>query len=384
MTKNQGWTRRQFSQALAVSAAASLLPRFGNATQTASLAGLAFIGSAPAEGSPGGIHVYRVSGSGWRRTQSLPAAAPGRLLLHPSLPVLYALHDVAEWNHLPRGAVSAYTIDGQGGQLVPLGTQPLSLSATHPRDAVLTADGSHLFIAAERGGMYNLLPVGANGNLLPVALIRKEFGLGDGEGAKVAAPCAIALHPDGNLLSVDHGQESLTSFQLQGSKLAVQHRERVHPGSGATQISVSACGKCIYTLDRTGRTITTYTLKGKSLVRLKDIFLEQSQAQSIVLAPGGRYLLASGEGSTTVFQIAPAIGLLSRHTQLHEIGQRLSFATDAGHLLGLDVRTGVVRQTAFDPVHGTAASLEAVARVQNGVSLVFRPAGPVDARVRPL
>lgn len=371
MTNRQGWTRRQFSQALAASAVASLLTQTGRAFTATVPAGLAFVGNAPANGGLGAIHVYRVSPSGWRHTQVLPAVAPGHLLLHPSLPVLYALHNVAEWKHLPRGAVSAYAIDQQGGRLSLLGSQPLSLSATHPRHATLTADARHMFVAAEGGGMYNLLPVAEDGNLLPVLAIRKEHGLQDGDRAKIASPRAVALHPDGTLLSVDPGQESLTGFELRGHDLVLRDRTRVHAGDGPTQLALSPCGMHAYTLHGAGEAIAVHSLRGDRSLQVLQTCTDVSRANSIVVAPGGRFLLASGEGSTDVLRIAPETGHLSRHARLRGAGQTLSFG--AGHVLGLD-SSGEVRQTAFDLETGTSATPKTVAHVQNCVSLAFQSA----------
>ncbi|MGI4756145.1 MAG: lactonase family protein [Janthinobacterium lividum] len=395
MTK---WTRRQFSQALGLAAAGTLLPRSGFSmdtsvgTGTGKSGGLAFVGSDAPAGEDGAIHVFRVSDANWQHLQTVPAAAPGRILLHPTLPVLYALHNVGEWKHLPRGAVSAYGINSQSGQLTHLGSQPLSLSATFPRHATLTAGGSHLFVSSGAGAMYNVLPVSPDGSLLAVAGIRKEFGVQDESGARTAFPGAVAFMPDGTLLSVDAGQGAVNCFQLRGNDLTVQQRTPIQAGHGADKLAVAPCGLRAYALHPSGKLITTLSLRERDPKRSQGMssikpeqteLMAQAVAKDLILAPGGSYLLAESEALTDVLKIAPGTGLFVHHAQLRGAGEKLTFAAGMG-LLGLDVSTGAVRQTAFDAVHGTAAPSEIVAHVQNPVSLVFRPEGDLKPGMRAL
>ena len=241
------WTRREFGQAGVALAGASLAARHGFAASI-TVQGLAFVGSAPPDHPHGGfIHRFRTAGNRWTALGTLPAVAPAHLLMHPTLPVLYAVHAVDTWDHLPRGAVSAYRVDRQTGRLDLLGTQPLSLSATFPRHSVLTADASHLFVAAEGGGIYNLLPVANDGALLPVSAIRKELGFEGNGQAKLSAPNSTALLPDGTLLAADSGQETLTSFSVERGELIPRQRTRVHHGEGPVRLSVSSDGTFAYT-----------------------------------------------------------------------------------------------------------------------------------------
>ena len=247
MTTSRLWTRRDFGRAAGAVAAMAAMARSSLATSPNRAARFAFVGSKPQNGQQAGtIHVFRVTNSDWAPVMTVPAAAPAHLLAHPSLPVLYAVHNVGEWQHLPRGAVSTYHLDRQSGQLTHLHTQPLSLSATHPRHAVLTRDASHLFVPAEGGGIYNLLPVAADGTLLPPSAIRKEFGL-EGGAAKTAAPNTVALLPDGSLLAADSGLETLSNFSFDNGVLTLRHRSRVHRGEGPTGLTLSPCGNFAYT-----------------------------------------------------------------------------------------------------------------------------------------
>jgi 6-phosphogluconolactonase len=249
MTDRPGkWTRRQFSQIFAATAASSLLVRGASASPVTRNEGFAFVGSSAADPMDGTVRVYRVSGANWQEVQALQAASPAHLVMHPTVPVLYVVHDVAQWDHRPRGAVSAYRFNSATGQLTHAGTQPLSLSATNPRHAVLTAGAQALFVAAETGGIYNLLPIAADGTLQPVSAIRKECGMLDGSIAKSASPGEMVLHAEGSIYAADPGQETITRFAVSRDAITVQHRSRIHDGAGASQFAPSKAGS-VYALN---------------------------------------------------------------------------------------------------------------------------------------
>lgn len=254
------WTRREFgSAALAVAGTAAAV-RYGFAEARATR-GLAFVGSHTGQDESGGsLHAFLVDGDRWHLEQTLATAAPAHLVAHPTLPVLYAVHNVGTWDCLPRGAVSTYRFHRSSGLLTHLHTQPLSLAATHPPHAVLTAGASHLFVAAEGGGIYNLLPVAADGTLRPPSAIRKEFGMEQNGMWKAAAPNSVALLPDGSLLAADAGQETLTSFSVQDGLLVLNGRTRVHRGEGPAHLTLSPDGSYAYTAGAAQGLVRRHTL----------------------------------------------------------------------------------------------------------------------------
>ena len=171
--KTGQWTRRQFAQAAALATVAGGAPTWARALAPSGAQKLAF--ASIASDSGGAIHAMRIAGGSIHPLTSVPSVAPGRLLLHPLLPVLYVLHDVALWEYLPRGAVSAYRFDTRSGSLTLLNTQPLSLAATHPHNGTVFLHGTALFVMTS-AGIYNVLPLARDGSLQPVSAIRKVIG----------------------------------------------------------------------------------------------------------------------------------------------------------------------------------------------------------------
>ena len=225
------WTRRQFSQALAVTAASSLLVRKSPALPLPSRSSFAFAGFSGSEPAQGTVRVFRTCLPGWREVEAVQAASPASLVMHPAASMLYIVHDVAEWEHRPRGAVSAYRFHPGSGRLRHAGTQPLSLSATNPRQAILVAGGAALFVAAETGGIYNVLPIAADGTLQPVSAIRKEFGMEDGPTRKTSAPRHLTSLPGGDVYASDPGKETISRFTISRDAITLRDRSRMYMGA---------------------------------------------------------------------------------------------------------------------------------------------------------
>ena len=203
-TQSAKWTRRQFAQTLAASAAASLLP----SAALAEPARFAFISSAN-----NAIYVFQVFNSNWTPLHTHPAQSPAHLTLNPTLPILYALHDVALWNNLPRGAVSAYSI-APTGHLTLLNSQPLSLAATNPRQAAIAPNATSIAVLAPTSGIFNILPIAPDGTLHPPAIIRKQLT------PDIAEIQSLLFLPDSKtLLTADSTRRPTHSFTIEGDFL---------------------------------------------------------------------------------------------------------------------------------------------------------------------
>ena len=372
--KPDQWTRRQFVQTVAAS---SVLGRKSLASAQAGATGFAFVGSSP-DDSKGAIHVFRVSGSRWAAVETVAAASPAHLVAHPTLPVLYAVHAVGLWNNLPRGAISAYAIDPVTGRLTLLHTQPLSLSATYPRNAAVSPDGRYLLATAERGGLYNLLPIGRNGALEPPSAIRKECGLDQGSLARIASPGQAVFHPDGRtILTADTGQETISAFSFDHELIGLERRTRTHPSAGSTQLALSPAGDWLFAQHATEGSISVHCARTGSDLQPTHAGRARHPGPAIMAVhPGGRFLVTGGAGSVTSFSIDASSGRLSERSSLRiaEALHSLTCPSDGTHLLGTAQSSGRILRLAFDAIDGTIGKPEAVAQVEAASSLLFHPA----------
>jgi hypothetical protein len=161
-------TRRRFLSNLTLAAPASSRVVRALTAFTATQLGFAGI-DAPNDPGSGRIEVYRVNEDQWLLSSSVAAAAPRALALHPTLPVLYVAHAIAEHQHRPRGAVSAFRIDTATASLSLFSHEPLTLGATLPDRIAIAPDGRHLMVASTTAAILNLFPIRNDGTLTPTA-----------------------------------------------------------------------------------------------------------------------------------------------------------------------------------------------------------------------
>ncbi len=338
--------------------------------------GFAFVGSSPAESS-GAIHVFHVFGSRWTAVQTVAVASPACLVAHPTLPVLYAVHAVGLWNSLPRGAISAYAVAPITGRLTLLHTQPLSLSATYPRHAAIHPDCRFLLATSERGGLYNLLPIGPDGTLQPPSAIRKEYGLDESPSAKIAAPRHALFHPDGaTILTADTGQQTVSTFSFDHQSIHLRSRTRMHPGAGPAQIALSPAGDLLYALHATDGSIAIYRTGSGLQATHAGRALHPGPA-SVAMHPSGHFLVTAGPGFVRSLSIDANSGHLSKRSAIALAAplEFLSCSPDGTHLLGITRATGHIVRLAFGASFGTLGKPEMVAQVNAASSLLFHPAG---------
>ena len=158
-------TRRRFISTVALVTAASA--GFVRAMPSPKPTHLAFVGIATqGETDHDRIEAYRINDGLWQRASWATSAAPRAIALHPTLPVLYAANCVAEYQHRPRGTVSAFRIDTVTASLSLLSHEPLSLAATLPNHIAVASDGSHLGVASSTTGIFNLFALRSDGSIL--------------------------------------------------------------------------------------------------------------------------------------------------------------------------------------------------------------------------
>ena len=368
------WTRRQFSQVLAAASASTLLMRTSSASLAARRHGFAFVGSSATASNEGTVRVYRVKGEDWCETHAIQAASPAHLVMHPAMPVLYVVHDVSEWDHRPRGAVSAYRFDVVTGQLTHAGTQPLSLSATNPRHAIVIAGGAGLLVAAESGGIYNVLPIGGDGTLQPASAIRKEFGLQDRGIAKTAAPRQMVMHPDGSVYAADHGQETITRFAVSLNSITPQHRSRVHAGAGPSQLAIGG-SRFAYTLHFEDGSISMHSMTAQGLSPATPVFEPTGADASMQMHPDGNLMAVSSGESLQLLRVMRRTGSLALQDSVRQ--PRLSqmrFSGDGTQLLGIQTALGEVVVYAIDPGRSDLIAPRVVACAHGASSLLLHSA----------
>jgi 6-phosphogluconolactonase len=364
-------TRRTFAASLG---AAATLGASGKAAAefTRSRTGhYAYVGAG--DGATGVVHVVDLSKDGFKVIQTIASASPAHLELHPSRAMLYVVHDVSEWESLPRGAVSAYTIDAETGHLTWERTQTLALSAVNPAHARVTPDGSHLVVAVGGGGSYNVLPLDSRGFPSPVSGLFKEVGFATEEGERrISVPSSLAFHSDGQtLIAGDTGNESLSTFRLQAGGLVPVHRRRVHSGAGPSEIARHADSRFVYALNAVDGSISVHRIDAsRAQTQASHQRIATDGAKTIAMHPSGRFLLTANGATITSWKIDRPTGRLQPTDPVKAAVTRIAFDRSGRSFLAADPSSGLVVRGGFSSANGAIEPLNEVGSLPFARSLL--------------
>jgi 6-phosphogluconolactonase (cycloisomerase 2 family) len=293
-------------------------------------------------------------GGRWKQAGVVASAAPSSLVLDASERFLYAVNEIDEYEGLPSGTVEAYAIDAANGSLKLVNRQRLSLSATAPRHAAVSPDGSALVVAVHGGGAYNVLPLGKDGNVGAVSAILKETGSGPDDEQRSAHPQMVVFDRAGRVVSADLGSDRLSVLKLDSARLSIAGRHAAQAGDGPRQIAFHSDGRLLFVANELDASVACYEYnaeEGRIVGRLGQVATAcDGNAGGVVMAvdPAGKFLYTAhrrGSGGVSMWRIARSTGGLQRLQVVDEGGPRLhemTITADGKSLLGLSREDGGV------------------------------------------
>src|SRR6185436_8041113 len=194
-------TRREFMQALSVSAAFAPMIQPGRTRQPAANGRrtFAYVGTYSAPQGPNhgqGIHIFEMN-------PSTGALVPGEIVKSASNPAwlafnrdrtrLYSANEVAAAD-TGSGSVSAYAVDRATGQLTLLNT--VSSEGGGPAHVSVHPGGKHALVANYGGGSVAVLPIEPDGRLASASDIKRHQG--------AVGPAQAASGPAGSFAVSGH------------------------------------------------------------------------------------------------------------------------------------------------------------------------------------
>ena len=282
----------------------------------------------PAKGE--GIYVSRFDTATGRLSQPVLAATaknPSFLALHPSLPVLYAVSEVADADGKPMGAVLAFDVDLASGRLTAKNHQPSG--GKGPCHVSVDRSGRAVLAANYGGGSVICLGTGADGSLA-AAVQAPPGGFIQHEGSSVnpqrqQGPHAHSIFPtaDGRFaIACDLGLDKVFVHALDAAKATlVPHGfATVTAGAGPRHFAFHPNGRFGYSVNELDRTVTAFSydpatgalapLGSVSTLPADVTQTDGFSTAEIVAHPGGRFLYASNRGhhSIAMFAIDAASG----------------------------------------------------------------------------
>lgn len=251
-------------------------------------------------------------------------SSPSFLALHPSLPVIYAVNEVNEFNGKKGGAISAFKIEDDGSlklinQVSTVGTGPCHVAVDSQGKAVLAANyntGSVISYQLEPDGR-----IGKRGSFMQHAgsSVNKQRQEGPhAHGVFFSADDRFVYNPDLGLDKVLIYRFDPETAQLTpGTPDAVT----IPPGAGPRHLALHPTLPLAWTVNEMGSTVTTLHVDksnggltaGPSISTLPAGFQGSSTTAEIFVHPNGRFLYASNRGhdSITVFAIDETTGKLT-------------------------------------------------------------------------
>lgn len=293
-------------------------------------------------GRGNGINVYRVDAvsGAWTHLQHIGGLEnPTLFTLTRDMTRLYTVHG-------GRDLMSAFAIDRMTGKLTLL--NQISCQGNNPVDSAFDPTERFLVIANYGSGAVAVMPVAANGHLLPVSQLVPLKGA-PGPNPKEQAsshPHAVIFDPSGQFVVVpDKGFDRTFFFRFQDGRLAPTDQGSIGSAAGAAprHTVFHPTLPVLYVNNELDSTVSVFDWDaGRAAERQVISTIPAGHAghnttAEIAASPCGRYLYVSNRGQDSIVQfvITPGSGVLTYAGTVPTGGLRPRFfalGPDAKHL----------------------------------------------------
>ena len=280
------------------------------------------------QGASKGIYIYDMDANTGMLTpagNSPLVSNPSFLTIAPDHKHLYACNEVDDFDAAHDGAVSAFAIDAKTGGLSLLNQQPSAGSG--PCFVSMDAKGKNVLVANYGSGSVGVLPVGADGKLMPPSAKIQHEGKGP-DPARQEGPHAhsINLDPASHFaFAADLGLDKVFVYRFDASKGTLTPNTppfaSVAPGSGPRHFAFHPNGHYAYVINEMASTVTAFhydAAKGEltqlqTISTLPEGYTGATTCAEIRVHPSGKFLYGSNRGhdSIAIFAIDPATGKLT-------------------------------------------------------------------------
>lgn len=284
------------------------------------------------EGKGKGIHILRFDlETGALTPYSLAEGVrnPSYLAFHPSKCFLYAVNELKEFEGAVSGAVSAFAIHPESGELTFLNSQ--ATHGTDPCHVTVDPTGRVVLVANFASGSVCALPILADGSLGEASAFSQHHG-SSVDPVRQAGPHAHAVTLDayGCILFVpDLGLDRVMIYRLDAERGTLEPNDppwvSVPSGAGPRQLVMHPNGECAYLINELNSTIIAFRYDAargvlepiQTVSTLPYGYRDRSTTAEVQITPDGRYLYGSNRGhnSIAMYAIDEKTGLL------HGLGQ---------------------------------------------------------------
>ena len=280
------------------------------------------------QGESEGIYVYRLdTSSGALEYVSVATGIdnPSFLDLHPHKPYLYAINEISELGGESGGAITAFSINEETGELTLLNQQ--STIGTGPCHLSVDATGKFVLVANYGGGSVCMLPIQEDGTLGEATdFIQHEGSSVDPARQQGPHAHSIMIDPANQYaFTPDLGLDKILIYKidLTNGKLVPNDPSsaEVAPGGGPRHFDFHPNRKYAYVINEMGNTVTAFTYDEtdgslaeiQTIPTLPDDFDGTSHTADVHVSPSGKFLYGSNRGhdSIVIFAIDSETGTLT-------------------------------------------------------------------------
>jgi 6-phosphogluconolactonase len=280
------------------------------------------------QGRGKGIYAFRLNPATGALTPSAIAEGvrnSSYLAFDPTRRFLYCVNEFKEYEGKASGAVSAFRINAETGELTYLNTR--ASHGTDPCHLIVDATGRNVLVANFASGGVCVLPVLPDGSLGEASQVIQHQGSSvDPVRQKGPHAHAVAIDRANRYVFVpDLGLDQVLVYTLDAAngKLtpnANQPFVSTAPGAGPRQLVMHPGGGFAYLINELNSTMTAYRYDAargaltelQTLSTLPSGFTGRSTCAEVQIAPSGRFLYGSNRGhdSIVVYAIDPRDGAL--------------------------------------------------------------------------
>ena len=250
-------------------------------------------------------------------------ASPSFLAIHPTGRYLYAVGETGGGD--VSGAVHAFAIEGGGGRLEHLNTQPSG--GAGPCHLVVDATGRNVLVANYGGGSVAVLPLGEDGRLAEPSCVIQHHGSSVNP-QRQEAPHAHSINLDPHnrfAFAADLGLDQVLVYRFDPHAGTLTPNDppyaKVAPGAGPRHFAFHPSGKWAYVINELANTVTAFSYDAQqgvleeiqTISTLPPDFKEASYTAEVVVHPSGKFLYGSNRGhdSLAIYGIDATSGKLT-------------------------------------------------------------------------